>query len=656
MGRKLAAILTSLIMFAAAHVQALGLGDIILESALNQPLTARIELLQTNGLRAEDINIQVASASDFERFSIDRPFFLDSIFFHLETAGNRTFVVLTTIESVREPYLNFVLETRWPGGRLLNEYTLLLDLPVFSDTPVTQTAQAPALSLANDLERQSNQNQILAQGSSASSSTQVERLGAGGADSSQSISELQSQANRQAQLATEQTLTVDDSDTLWDIALQVRPDRDVSAQQTMLAIQRLNENAFIGNNINLIRSGQILRIPDAQQIRALSQQQAVSEVSRQNLLFADRRNTPVNAEPLTPPPVASNTAGSSARGELSVVSETADNTEDDSQAARIASLENRMAVNSEELDRVLLQNSELNERLSMLEQQIASAHEIIRLRDLELAQLQQALAAQTLSPDEAVEPTLAVEPLDPPAVITMAQENTGLAAVVDALVRNTYALIGALLLIILLLAVLLRRNRSESDDFQAEDDEDELNTSSDMPVYTSQSAAAVDYAVTEIGIDDKQFEGVSAQASAIIEGAQADDLLDEVDTMLACDQISAARVLLQKAIAAEPERSDLRLKLLDVCAADGDAEGFNDEEASLPDDQQSEADADADDFDRNDLRFLSDSDEAATKLDLARAYIDMGDNEGAREILQEVLKEGTAVQIDDARSLLERIL
>jgi pilus assembly protein FimV len=217
-------------------------------------------------------------------------------------------------------------------------------------------------------------------------------------------------------------------------------------------------------------------------------------------------------------------------------------------------------------------------------------------------------------------------------------------------------LIGALLLIILLLAVLLRRNRSESDDFQAEDDEDELNTSSDMPVYTSQSAAAVDYAVTEIGIDDKQFEGVSAQASAIIEGAQADDLLDEVDTMLACDQISAARVLLQKAIAAEPERSDLRLKLLDVCAADGDAEGFNDEEASLPDDQQSEADADADDFDRNDLRFLSDSDEAATKLDLARAYIDMGDNEGAREILQEVLKEGTAVQIDDARSLLERIL
>jgi len=877
MGRKLAAVLTSLIMFAATQVQALGLGEIILESALNQPLTARIELLQADGLRAEDIEIGIASVSDFERFSIDRPFFLESIFFHLETVGNRTFVVLSTVEAVREPYLNFVLETRWPSGRLLSEYTLLLDLPVFSNTPVAQTAQAPVRSLANDLQAQSPQNQSITQSSSGFESGQIERLAADGNESS---STSQPQADRQARLAADQTVTVDSFDTLWDIALQVRPDRDVSVQQTMLAIQRLNENAFIGSNINMIRSGQVLRVPDAQQIRALSQQQAVTEVSRQNLLFADRRNAPLNAEPLTPPPVASTVSDSSSgRGELSVVSGTAEEADGGSQAARIASLENRMAVNNEELDRVLLQNSELNERLSMLEQQIASAHEIIRLRDLELAQLQQALTAQAQSPDEAVEPAPALEP---PVVITMAEEKSGIAAVVDALVRNTYALIGGLLLIILLLAMLLRRHRSKSDEFLnlSAQDEDEINASpgqgSDQPVYVNRNAG-LDPVFTEA-----DFDAVSPEESAIIGDAQADaDLLDEVDTLLAYDRISAARVLLQNAIAADPERNDLRLKLLEVCVADGDSAGFKIEEArltthadsaeltrieelrsQLPDDfhnaflsdgddlfefnelqedhelrpegelvsegptadpmgagdigaesatdepeeefnfdlsdldapvadekqaledsdefllddqkavaagedeiesidfnfslddledlssqtvatsdigqedpeleiekldfsdeaqieyTQTEAiqtdeaqtddreadfeldmdlssatsetgtdaaavegagiapeitektepaafgdldsleftgDDDTDDFDRNDLRFLSDSDEAATKLDLARAYIDMGDTDGAREILQEVLQEGTAVQIKDARSLLDRI-
>ena len=632
----------------------------------------------------------------------------------------------------------------------------------------------------------------------------------------------QSQADRQAQLAADQTLTVDSSDTLWDIALQVRPDRSLSVQQTMLAIQRLNENAFIGNNINMIRSGQVIRVPDAQEIRALSQQQALSEVSRQNLLFADRRNTPLAAEPLMPPPVAQSVSGSSGRGELSVVSGTADNADSGNQDARIARLEDSMAVTDEELDRVQLQNSELNERLSMLEQQIASAHEIIRLRDLELAQLQQALAAQTLSLNQAVDPTLALESsvletsvLEPAAVITMAQEKSGIAAIVDALVRNTYALIGGLLLVILLLVMLLRRNRSKSDEFpdlSAEGDENEIvagsGQSTDKPVYANRNAAAADPVFTEAGFDE--FDRVSPKESGIIEDAQADaELLDEVDTLLAYDRISAARVLLQNAIAAEPERNDLRLKLMEVYVADGNVAGFQIEEAGLiadadsvelerieelrsqlpveqnnasisslassdnfyefnelqenqklriegepvpdgmtadpvdaedigavsaTDDPEEEFsfdlsdldepatdgkqalkdsdefmledqeavvaeeeiesidfdfslddlkdvststaasadtgledpeleiekldftdDADADDFDRNDLKFLSDSDEAATKLDLARAYIDMGDKEGAEEILQEVLKEGTALQINDARSLLKRI-
>ena len=76
-------------------------------------------------------------------------------------------------------------------------------------------------------------------------------------------------------------------DTLWTIALKVRPNDSVSVQQTMLALQRLNPEAFINNNINLLKAGHVLRIPDAGDIREDSTQEAVAEVRAQNQEFQD---------------------------------------------------------------------------------------------------------------------------------------------------------------------------------------------------------------------------------------------------------------------------------------------------------------------------------------------------------------------------------
>src|SRR5690606_32163348 len=124
----------------------LGLGEITLRSTLNQPLDAEIKLLQVRNLNKEEILVELASAADFQRFGIERLFFLQNLKFDVQLdhpAG--PLVRVRSDEPVREPYLVFLVQAQSPSsGRLLREYTLLLDLPVFaSETPAP--VQAPAL-------------------------------------------------------------------------------------------------------------------------------------------------------------------------------------------------------------------------------------------------------------------------------------------------------------------------------------------------------------------------------------------------------------------------------------------------------------------------------------------------------------------------------
>src|SRR5690554_1678243 len=150
------------------------------------------------------------------------------------------------------------------------------------------------------------------------------------------------------------SIAVGPNDTLWDIALAVRPDSSVTVQQTMLALQRLNPGAFIAGNINMVRNGERLRIPDLDEIRSVALADAITEVSRQNQLFDNRLNVPLIAQPLTAQPDPATNAALN-RGELRVVSSddsVPDTAPDDTQAGVrtaefdvcIDSLEDQLAV------------------------------------------------------------------------------------------------------------------------------------------------------------------------------------------------------------------------------------------------------------------------------------------------------------------------
>ncbi|RMF15138.1 MAG: peptigoglycan-binding protein LysM, partial [Gammaproteobacteria bacterium] len=124
--------------------QALGLGEATVQSALNQPLKAEIELVNVRDLQPNEIIANLAPREEFLRVGVDRVFFLSDLRFKVIYKDNGKAVVqVTSSKPVREPYLNFLVEVNWPNGRLLREYALLIDPPTYSlevPQPVTPAA------------------------------------------------------------------------------------------------------------------------------------------------------------------------------------------------------------------------------------------------------------------------------------------------------------------------------------------------------------------------------------------------------------------------------------------------------------------------------------------------------------------------------------
>jgi FimV-like protein len=121
---------------------ALGLGEITLHSALNQPLRADIALVDAAGLGEGDLSASLASPDDFSRAGVERVFFLNSLRFTPVLRGERSFIRVTSGKPVEEPFLNFLVQLNRPNGRVLREYTVLIDPP---GTPGAVLAVAPAI-------------------------------------------------------------------------------------------------------------------------------------------------------------------------------------------------------------------------------------------------------------------------------------------------------------------------------------------------------------------------------------------------------------------------------------------------------------------------------------------------------------------------------
>ena len=142
MSRRLMRISLALVLLLSSEVWAIGLGDINLDSALNEPLRAEIELLSATPEELSNLVVSLASAETFDRYGIDRPVYLQESEFNVLSNGpNGPVVQIRSRSPITEPFLTFLVEATWPSGRLLREYTVLVDPPAFRQEVITVSAR-----------------------------------------------------------------------------------------------------------------------------------------------------------------------------------------------------------------------------------------------------------------------------------------------------------------------------------------------------------------------------------------------------------------------------------------------------------------------------------------------------------------------------------
>jgi pilus assembly protein FimV len=272
----------------------LGLGGIRVSSSLNEPLVAEIPIISNVAGEVDGLKVKLASPDAFARVGIDRTALLPANleFTVVKNAAGQPVVRVTTPNRLGEPILNFLLEVEWGRGRMLREYTVLLDPPRVAPARVTPAvaapvAEAPAAAVAPlPPSAAPKPPPPIAQPSPtpapARPSTPPPAATAPAPAPMPAPARPAPAATPAAALASPDRYgPVSGGETLWAIAQQVRPDSSVSMNQTMLALLRANPDAFIGDNINRLKRGAVLRIPTRDELSALTAAAAAAEVSEQ---------------------------------------------------------------------------------------------------------------------------------------------------------------------------------------------------------------------------------------------------------------------------------------------------------------------------------------------------------------------------------------
>lgn len=263
MAQRLLFGLAGLILLFPSLATALSLGPIEVRSALNEPLDARIPL-RADAEELDSLRAELASEDAFNDAGLERPFALSGMVFETVTSGSGApYLAVSTEDPVREPFIAFLADIRWSGGRLRREYTLFLDPPVYSerrDAP----RDAPATEQASPRDETPPRPPTAEPRRSAPGTYQV----------------------RQGQ-------------TAWQVASAVR-ESGFSVHQTMMALLRANPEAFRDGNVNNLRAGVTLQVPDRDELGALSEAEARRQFVQQTEAWESGRQP----APQEPPVVA----------------------------------------------------------------------------------------------------------------------------------------------------------------------------------------------------------------------------------------------------------------------------------------------------------------------------------------------------------------
>jgi pilus assembly protein FimV len=527
----------------ATSVIAVGLGDIALKSALNEPLDAEIALTNIESIDEGLLLVQLAPAAALAQAGITRDYYLTQLTFSIDTnVADETVVKVTSEGPILEPYLDFLVQLEWPAGRLVREYTLLLDLPIYSGEETLAESMDVAAVSSNTTIRVAKQK--LADG--------AHRVVIG--------------------------------DTLWNVSKRLRP-RGSTILQTMDALYSQNPSAFVDGDANKMKEGAVLRLPSYNEIKEEAGDIVAAQIglteerptlapelandgfddsALDNDIFANSAEDGVSAGRLELASALDESANSAeARG---TANEEADSTDaaasgDDD----VEQLATDLAVAQEEQSRTELENIELRQRMALLEAQIDLMSDLAAVTET-----QAAVAGDIRSEVATAAPF--------PAKTAKPNKPASLAEQLENQPRYIWALVA---LIVLLLVLLLRRSKTNKEpDLDRPLGEETLARDSDQgyqdydqepAVNTGANLLVDDLDGLELNPEDNLFDETDTEIFPEADGEVSSEIFDsmveavaEAEVYLSLGNLEQAVEVLEEARAADAADTASRLKLMEI--------------------------------------------------------------------------------------------
>lgn len=464
-------------------VPALGLGEITLHSALSQPLDAEIELFDVGDLSDADMRVRLAPADVFSRSGVERLYFFSDLRFTPILRGGKSVIRVVSTQAVREPYLNFIVEVARPGGKLYREYTVLLDPPsvaAYSSQATPAAVVAPVKPSAAIAEQ-----------------TRPAALPAA------------QQGNR---------YSVVSGDSLWTIAKRLIADTGQAPQALINDIHALNPQAFINGDINRLRAGAQLLLPD--RIASAPPTAAAPAVTEGFLQVVDDSEVASTADADLPAEVLMQ---EQAQAEQALATQTAE-------------------------------TLQLQQNLAQLDLQVQQLQAQMNTRDQQIAELQAELAARRASAAATAAPAPTAVVVNPPVA---AQSGGGWLAIISGLLVLLLAAVAGLI---------WRRKKPGAATPVTVAPAREPKARS---IVLGEPAAAVVRSAPDL------------PRTGPVWPAPGEDALQSANVYIAYGRLSEAASTLRKAWETQPQRSDIGFRLLEVLVLLGDAQGFSDYEAQV---------------------------------------------------------------------------
>ena len=569
---------------------AAGLGNLSVTSALGQPLAAEIELLAADKAELDSLAATLASDQAFRDARIEYAPVLSTLRFAVVKKPNGKAVLkVTSSRPVNDPFIDMLIELNWASGRLVREYTVLLDPPgvakkqtikpaavVSAQTaaPAPKAAPAPAATVEPAPEpekvikaRPAPVPQDAAPSTPAGDYTVAGQSGASGAD----------------------TVHVKRGDTLASIAQRVRPE-GIALEQALVGLYRENTHAFAGKNIHRLKAGKTLKVPSAEAFAAIDNKEARREIKLQTADWQAYRQKLADAV-VAAPATDSSAPGQAASGKITPkvddqaapaspvakdvlkLSKVTPPAEKDAAAAQ--ALQDKIRAQEEDATAREKALKESSSRVAALEKQVQDMQALVKMQEeaarqaAEKAAQQPAPAAESAPAPaapavaEPPAPPAAAQPEVPPIVVPPTEKTESAAPWYSVLLDNPLywaagaALIGLGGLLWWMTSAGRRRKPVTALD-------DSIMTGGEAPLNPVVGAAA---AGGNINTGDTSFLTDFSQAGLGTIDTHDVDPIAEAEVYMAYGRDAQAEEILKEALVKNPDRQEIRMKLLEIYAA-----------------------------------------------------------------------------------------